>query len=120
MMRFAIEFKENPWAYFRLVARAPGGTAETPLYYRANRSNMSLNWLYFNHIANILIQPRQTGKSFGITSLDTYVINILATGADITLLTRGETLRANTLSLMKRLEAELPFYLRARKKDDVG
>lgn len=120
MMRFAIEFKENPWAYFRLVARAPGGTAETPLYYRANRSNMSLNWLYFNHIANILIQPRQTGKSFGITSLDTYVINILATGADITLLTRGETLRANTLSLMKRLEAELPFYLRARKKDDVA
>lgn len=120
MMAFAIEFKENPWAYFRLVARAPGGTDKDPLYFMANRSNMSLFWLYFNHIANILIQPRQTGKSFGIASLDNYILNILGTGVDITLLTRGETLRASTLDLMKRLEAELPFYLRARKKDDVA
>lgn len=53
----------NPWYYFREVARVPPTAGIRTLPLEANRGNMTLFWLFFNHIDTALIQPRQTGKS---------------------------------------------------------
>jgi len=115
-----LECKLNPWYYFRSVARAIGSTSDTPIYFNANRSNMALYWLFFNHITVCLLQPRQTGKTFGSTSLDTYLLNIASTGGRTLLLTKDEQLRAKTLSEIKTIEELLPFYLRQHNKHDIG
>ncbi len=120
MAMFSEEFRLNPWSYFRLCARAPGSTPETPIYFTANRSNMSMYWLYFNHITVCLVQPRQTGKTFGSTSLDAYLLNIGSVGGRTLLLTKDEGLRAKTLTEIKKLEDLFPVYLKQHSKNDIG
>jgi hypothetical protein len=120
MATFAIEFKQNPWAYFRMVSRAPGGTFDDPIPFRANRGNIALFWLFFNHITTILIQIRQTGKSFSTDTLMNYLMNIRCVNTQINLLTKDDTLRSANLERLKNIELELPFYLKQRTRNDLG
>ncbi|HXQ35147.1 MAG TPA: Hint domain-containing protein [Anaerolineales bacterium] len=119
-LMFAIEFRVNPWAYFRLAARAPNSSIDTPLYFIAKRSNMAVLWLYFNHITTCLVQPRQTGKTFTSTSLDTYLLNIANQGSRTILLTRNESLRWKTVGEIKNLIDLLPSYLKVHSQNDVS
>lgn len=115
-----MEAKANPFYYFREIARAPGSTIATPMIFRANRSNMALLWLYFNHITVCLVQLRQTGKTFTITSLDAYLLNIRSKGGRTLLLTKDEGLRAKTLTEIATIEELLPSWLKHHNKLDVG
>lgn len=116
----AEEVKENPWYYFRECVRVPGGDSDDPIQFRANRGNIAVFWLFFNHITTILIQPRQTGKSFSIDQLMTWILHIGGKKTDITMLTKDETLRAANLTRLKDIEKEMPFYLNRRLPGDVG
>ena len=120
IMRIALECFNNPFYYFREICRDPNGTPEHPLRFKANRGNMALFWMFFNHITVILIQIRQTGKSFSTDALMTYLLNIRCKKTEINLLTKDETLRSSNLARLKKLEGELPFYLRQRTKYDIG
>lgn len=119
-VRVALECKYNPFYYFRRVARAPGSTIEAPLFFLANRSNMTLLWLFFNHITTCLLQPRQTGKTLSVCELDVYLLNIRSVGGRTLLLTKDESLRAKTLSDIKKIEELLPWYLKQHGKNDIG
>ena len=57
-----IECRQNPWYFFREVARAPAIAGVNPSKVQANRSTIALWWSFFNHITIILTQPRQTGN----------------------------------------------------------
>lgn len=120
MMALSIEFKLNPWAYFRMVSRDPAGTPDHPIYFRANRGNMALYWLFFNHITTMLVQIRQTGKSFSVDTLMNYLMNVGTSGAKINLLTKDDSLRSRNLERLKEIESELPFYLKLRGRGDIG
>lgn len=120
MLLFMTEFRLNPFAFFRKAARVPGGTTENPIYFKANRGNIALYWLFFNHITPILIQIRQTGKSLSSDLLSTYLLNIGTTRTQINLLTKDETLRSANLSRLKEIDLELPYWLRRRTKFDIG
>lgn len=115
----AVECKVNFWYYIREIARASNGSSD-PIRFRANRGNMALYWLFFNHIMTILIQIRQTGKSFSSDHLSTYLLNIRCEKTQINLLTKDDTLRSANLERLKTIEADLPFYLRRRTKNDIG
>lgn len=117
-MAIAIECKINPWYFFREVARAPGmaGCPAVPL--QANRANISLFWCFFNHVMYILIQPRQTGKSFNTDTLMTLLLNVMCEDTQINLLTKDDTLRRANIQRIKDIMAELPPYLQQRGKDD--
>lgn len=117
---FMVEFKMNPWAFFRKAARVPGGTDDDPIPFRANRGNIALYWLFFNHITTLLIQIRQTGKSLSTDLLMTYLMNVRCINTSINLLTKDDTLRSANLERMKNIELELPFFLRQRGKGDIG
>lgn len=120
MMRdILIECKENPWYYFREVALVPPVSGLIPSKLRANRANIALYWLFFNHITTILIQPRQTGKSLSTDELFIYLLNIGAASTFINLLTANDSLRAINLTRLKRIQDELPFYLNMRTNKDI-
>jgi hypothetical protein len=103
MLFIAQECKVNFWYFIREVARVPGGSSTDPIVFRANRANMCLYWLYHNHIFNILIQPRQTGKSYGADTLATWLMHIKKKKAYINLLTKDDQLRSKNLERLKML-----------------
>lgn len=115
-----VECKLNPWYFFREIARDPKGTPDRPIIFRANRGNMALFWLFFNHITTILIQIRQTGKSFSTDVLMTYLLNVRCKKTEINLLTKDDTLRAANLERLKNIQLELPFYMRQKHRGDIS
>lgn len=119
-LKISYECKINPWYFFREILKAPaqvGGVAER---FQANRGNMALFWSFFNHILIILIQIRQTGKSFSTDGLMTYLLNIRCSSTEINLLTKDDTLRSANIQRLKDIDIELPFYLKQRTKADVN
>lgn len=120
MGRIAVECKVNFFYYIREIVRVPGSGYDNPLMYKANRGNIACFFLFFNHITQILIQPRQTGKSFSVDVLDTNLLNMACTSTTINLLTKDDTLRTSNLDRLKNIELELPYYLRQRKKSDIA
>ncbi len=120
MARIAVECKINPWYYFREVARIPGRGSPVPTKFRANRGNIALYWLFFNHITAILIQIRQTGKSVSVDTLNVYLMNICVSHTTIALLTKDDALRSFNLERLKGIQMELPPYLNQKTAADIG
>lgn len=116
----AIECTINPWYYFREVAVAPaiGGGDAVPQ--EANRGNIALYWLFFNHVMTFLIQIRQTGKSFSTDSLMTYLMNIACRDTEINLLTKDDNLRRTNVTRLKDIAADLPAYLNQKTRNDLN
>lgn len=115
-----MECRINPWYYFREVARAPamGGSGSVPM--EANRGNVALYWLFFNHVMTFLIQIRQTGKSFSTDSLMTYLMHIGCRDTQINLLTKDDSLRRANVQRLKDIADELPRYMDQRSREDAN
>jgi hypothetical protein len=120
MTAIAIECKMNPWYYFREIARVPIKGSTEPVMFEANRGNIALYWLFFNHITTILIQIRQTGKSVSTDVLSVGLMNIFCENVLINLLTLNDKLRSENIKRIKDIDSELPFYLRQRTKNDLN
>ena len=116
----AMECRQNPWYYFREVARAPAIAGTKPGPVLANRSTIALWWCFFNHITIILTQPRQTGKSFATDQLMTELYNFLCNNTQINLLTKDDTLRSANIARLKDIYDELPGYLKFKDKTDTN
>lgn len=116
----ALECAVNPWYYFREVAKAPAIGGGDAVMQEANRGNIALYWLFFNHVMTFLIQIRQTGKSFSTDSLMTYLLNIGCRDTEINLLTKDDNLRRSNINRLKDIASELPSYLNQKSRDDVN
>lgn len=116
----AIEASINPWYYFREIAKAPAIGGGDSIDQQANRGNIALYWLFFNHVMTFLIQIRQTGKSFSTDSLMTYLMNIACRDTEINLLTKDDTLRRTNVTRLKDIASELPDYLNQKGKGDLN
>jgi len=114
------ECSENPWYFFREVVRVPAQGVEKGVVLRANRGNISLYWLYFNHVTTLLIQPRQTGKSVSTDILMVWLLSVGSVRSSINLLTKDDTLRVNNVKRIKDIMSELPAMLQLRSKTDTN
>lgn len=114
----AIECKDNFWYFIREIARDPAGSEDDPIMFEPNRGVIAAYWLYLNHIVFFLIMIRQTGKSFGIDWLYTWLMNLGTTKYEIGQLTKDEKLRSRELARLKSMELTLPPYLRMRHPRD--
>lgn len=119
-VRVALECKRNFFYYIREIARDPAGSNEHPLLFNTNRGIMSAFWLFFNHVLILLVMIRQTGKSFGIDHLLTYLCNIRLTKTEISYLTKDEKLRGRSVDRLKSIELSLPDYIKQRSNRDPG
>jgi len=118
--KIVIECKVNPWYFFREIARAPSISGINPVRFKANRGNIALYWLFFNHITTMLIQPRQTGKSFSTGMLFSLLLSIATNNTKMNLLTKDHKLRVSTIEVIKSINKELPFFLRLSGKKDTN
>lgn len=110
-MRIGLECKSNPWYFFRECVRLPARAGSTPIRFRANRGNIALPWLFYNHITAALIQPRQTGKSRSTDCLNVGNIYVHSLNTRINLLTKDEKLRNENVEALKEIRDLLPSYL---------
>ena len=120
MTAVVAEAKENPWYIFREIIKIPASSGTQPVPLEANRGNISLFWLFFNHITGLLIQPRQTGKSVSVDSLMISLINILCVKTNVHLFTKDDGLRSKNIQRLKDLQEELPYYLNLKTKQDAN
>lgn len=118
--KIARECKVNFFYFIREIARDPAGSPEDPILFEANRGTMALYWMFFNTILVILIMIRQTGKSFGVDWLHTYLINLRLTKTEVSHLTKDEKLRGREVDRLKGMELALPPYLKQRSSRDPG
>jgi len=117
--RIVRECKLNPWYVFREVLRVPVPGSLTPIKFRADRANIALYWLFFNHVMTLIVILRQTGKTTSLMSLVTGILNFWSTNTFINLLTKSEGLKSETLAKLKALYEELPDYLNFSDKKDI-
>ena len=116
--RIALECAINPWYTAREVFRVPAGSGAEAEPIRANRAFISAYWLFFNHITNIIIQPRQTGKSFVADCIKVELMNFRAKDTLLNLFTKDEGLRKENIDKIKAIFDALPPYLDLRNKTD--
>ena len=114
------ECKLNPWYFMRECLMVPPQAGLEYSQFLANRGNIALWWLFFNHITTILIQIRQTGKSVTGDGLSVYLMNVRCNNTQINLLTKDDTLRAANIKRIKNMEDGLPFYLKQRTRLDAN
>lgn len=117
--KIARECKLNFWYYLREVERIPEPGSMVPIQFVANRMNIALYWLFFNHVMTIVVILRQTGKTTTLGSLAKYLLNFGSMNTFINLLTKSEGLKAETLTKIKALYEELPDYLNFSTKKDI-
>lgn len=120
MTQIAVECKQNFWYFIREIARDPAAPDDRPVMLRLNRGLLAAYWLFFNHILVLLIMIRQTGKSFGLSWLSTYLANIGLTRSDISVMTLSDKTRGREVQRLKAMELALPPYLKQRGKFDPG
>jgi len=120
LIMIGVECEQNPWYFFREIVRVPAAGAAKPVKFNANRGNMSLYWLFFNHVTTLLIQPRQTGKSLSTDVLMVWLMMVGATNTNINLLTKDDTLRVANVKRIKDIMSELPSYLKLRDRNDTN
>lgn len=114
------EAKENPWYFFREVIKVPAVAGPENMPLRANRGNIALYWLFFNHITTMLIQPRQTGKSVSTDALMTNLFCVSTLNTDFNLLTKDDDLRVKNVKRIKDLISGLPSYFNLRTRNDTN
>lgn len=120
MTMIGVECRLNPWYYLREVVRAAPIAGSVKVSVRATRGLISVYWLYFNHIQNILIQPRQTGKTFVMTSLIILILNITGQNTNTIFFTKDSGLRSDMLDKIRDMEEALPQFLVRRLKTDIS
>jgi hypothetical protein len=119
MIMIAIECKTNPMYFIREIIRDPKGSISNPVKFRATRG-IGLYWLYFNHITTMLTVNRQSIKSFSMSALYVYLLNVACTNTTLGLLTKDNVLRTSTLTSIKDMIEELPSYLQQLTKNDIA
>jgi len=117
--KIVYECKNNFWYYLREISKIPVPGSLVPTSFVANRGNIALYWLFFNHVMVLIVILRQTGKTTMLMALVTYLLNFGSTNVFINLLTKSEGLKAETLSKVKHLFEELPEYLNFSNKKDI-
>lgn len=120
MVKIGMEIRINPWYFFREVARAPAMAGTVPGRVEFNRANISMWWSFFNHCTYILIQPRQTGKSFCTDLLMNLLTGFYCSNTQINLMTKDDKLRTENVKRMKAIYEELPVYLNLKSKEDAN
>lgn len=117
--KIARECKFNFWYYLREISRIPEPGSMVAVPFNANRSNIAMYWLFWNHVMTIVTILRQTGKTTMLVELAKYLMNFGAMNTFINLLTKSESLKAETLAKLKAYFDELPEYLNFSTKKDI-
>lgn len=117
-MRIMYEVKVNPWYFLREVIRVPSAGGD-PIRYILNRANLAMNWLFFNSIDFFQVQPRQTGKTMGVASINDWSINFGYRNTTIGLFAKDTDLVHENVAQIKAITEGLPKWMVRKSPDDT-
>ena len=109
--KIRLEARYNPWYFFREIFCLPSQGSSEPDRLRANRANLGVFWLYYNHVDSGVTHPRQTGKSVGADGVNTHVIEVGGRSSTFSLITKDHDLRSKNIQRLKDMRDFLPPYL---------
>jgi len=118
IVAIVVECKTNPWYFLREVLKVPAVASPDPVFMRANRLNIAMWWLFFNHITQFDIALRQVGKSISSDAVMVYLLTLGGVNTDMHLLTKDDSLRVKNVQRVKDLISTLPYYLNLKMKGD--
>ena len=116
--RIIAECKNNFMYFLREVMIIPGSDERETVRFEFNRGVASMYWLYFCHIVPYIVMIRQVGKSFGMDTLDIWLLNVRLFFGNMSLVTKNERLRTENMRRIKEIEKTLPSYLIRRLPTD--
>lgn len=111
MAKIRLEARYNPWYFFREIFCLPSQGSSDPDRMRANRANLGVFWLYYNHVDTGVTHPRQTGKSVGADGINTHVSQVAGRSSTFSLITKDHELRSKNIQRLKDMRDFLPPYL---------
>ena len=114
--KIAVESKRNFIYFLREIARDPKGSVADPVMFEANRGSLAATWTFFNILVVTLIMIRQTGKTFWVQWLVTWLKELGLTNSEITYYAQNQTLIGRASENIKLMEAAMPPYLMMRDK----
>lgn len=117
--RILVECFENPWYYFREIARVPPTASGNPFKLRAERGNIALFFLTLNSIDTGFTQIRQTGKSLNCFELIDYLLLIKCVNTKIAFMTKDNGLRGDSVSQLKQIRKHLPAFIANYHKEEA-
>jgi len=117
-LRIGRECKTNPWYAFRMMIRVPAAGTDG-VRFELSRANLGMIWLYANHIDNLLIMPRQLGKTIGSIAITALIIYILGEHLDFAMLTKDNTLRKENVSRLKDIRDAFPEWFVHKQRGDA-
>lgn len=117
MVKIREEIRINPWYYYREIFQFQGAGGKVE-YFRANRGILSMYWSFYNHVDYGLIMIRQTGKTFGTGALVNKITYIGGYKNRISLFTKDDALRKETLEGIRGIRNNLPQYLIPKHPND--
>lgn len=107
--RLAVECKQNPWFFFREVARVPvRGSGVIPL--ELHRGGHAAIWCFIHSIDFELVQPRQTFKTTVITVIMEYAVLFEYRNCDIPYMHKTEKRCTDNVGLLRDYIMALPKY----------
>jgi len=118
-MKIAMECKNNPWYFFRELIKVPEQGTDGVMF-ELNRANLSLIWLYLCHVDNLLIMPRQIGKTIGSVSIGVLVTYVLGLNTNFSMLAKGNKLRKANVTRFKDIRDTLPKWFVHKSSDDTN
>lgn len=116
-LRIVAEANLNPWYYFRSILRIPE-TGSDGSHFLLSRANLNMIWLYFNHIDNLQIIPRQFGKTIASVSIASCVTYNIGFRLKFAMLTKDDALRKENVQRLKDIrDAHPPWFIFKQSKD---
>ncbi len=104
------ECKQNPWFFFREVARIPvRGAGTVPLY--LHRAGCAAIWSFIHSFDFELVQPRQTYKTTVLTSIMSYMFLFEYQNVDIPYIHKTEKRCMDNVGLLRDYITTLPKYM---------
>jgi len=105
------ECTQNVWYYLREIIRIPGDGKLEGGSYKLNLGNMSMTYLKSKNKNQIVVLPRQFGKTMGQLSFDTWILLFAATNANIMYSNKEFKDSKEALRKIKNLKERLPKWL---------
>ena len=112
------ETKLNFWYSLREVQRVPANSGMDADYFRANKANICMYWLFMNHIAVMLVMLRQQGKSLSVDMLTIWLTEFAGKKLIINGSTKDDALRATNIRRLREIDKELPKWMQKQTGQD--
>jgi hypothetical protein len=111
----------NKWYYIREIVRVPVDGVIDGIRYKLNLGNLTLSYLKSKNLNQIVILPRQHGKTMGEIIDDSWILLFSGTNTNIIYSNKQFEDSKKNLKLFKDIKERLPKYLTdfiANKKAD--